>query len=190
MIPTASVSRLIRLAATTWALLLSTWPIQATEPPRFTEEREVAALHFVRKHCPELTPLLEELKKSNRLSYELQIRETFQVTEWLADLQDDPPRYALELKIWKAENKALILVARLATARDDDRKAVEEQLQNMARELVELEVQEAEYRVKILEREVIVAREELTKARQRIDRSAREKYESLLQKARKKRNGA
>ena len=129
-----------RAAALAVALL---FPCAASaEPlPRFTEEREAAALHFVRKHCPELLPLLEDLKKASRPAYELQVRETFQVTELLADLQDDPKRYELELKIWKAENKALVLVAKLATPKEDARKAIEEQLQVLAKELVELEVQ-------------------------------------------------
>src|SRR5438034_122818 len=112
--------------------------IAADPLPRFTEEREAAALHFVRKHCPELVPMLDELKKSNRPAYEQQVRETFQVTELLADLQDDPKRHELELKIWKAENKALVLVAKLATPKEDARKAVEQDLQAIAKELVEL----------------------------------------------------
>jgi hypothetical protein len=163
----------------------------ASDPlPRFTEEREAAALHFVRKHCPELAPLLDELKKNNRTTYELQIRETFQVTEYLTDLQDDPKRYDLELKVWKAENKALVLVARLATPKEDDRKVIEDQLQTLARELVELELQSLEHRVQVLEREATAAREELAKARDAADRTTREKYEGLLEKARKKRAGS
>src|SRR5580704_18673922 len=92
---------------------------------------------FVRQHFPELIPLLEDLKKTNRPAYESQIRETFQVTELLADLQDDPKRYDLELKVWKAENKALVLVAKLTTPKEEDRKAIEDQLQVLAKELVE-----------------------------------------------------
>lgn len=190
MSPMAWVGRSVRFAAVALGAVLPGSFAAATEPPRFTEEREAAALHFVRKHCPELTPLLDELKKSNRPSYELQIRETFQVTELLADLQDDSTRYALELKIWKAENKAMVLVAKLATTKEDDRKAVENQLRGLARELVDLEVQEAEHRVKVLDRELMIARDELTKARDGVDRAAREKYEGLLEKARKKRGGA
>ena len=34
--------------------------------PKFTEEREAAALHFVRKHCADLIPLLDELKKTRK----------------------------------------------------------------------------------------------------------------------------
>jgi phage shock protein A len=157
--------------------------------PRFTEEREAAALHFVRKHCPELSPLLEELKKSSRPAYEQQIRETFQVTELLADLQDDTKRYELELKIWKAENKAMVLVARLATPKEDDRKAIEEQLHVLAKELVDLEIQSLEHRVEVLTQELTGAREELTKAKESVDRTTKERFESFLEKARKKRGG-
>src|SRR6516164_74906 len=38
--------------------------------PRFTEEREAAALCFVKKHLPELAPLLEQLKKNNNVQYQ------------------------------------------------------------------------------------------------------------------------
>src|SRR4029079_18910970 len=136
----------------------------AADPlPKFTEEREAAAIHFVRKHCPELLPLLEDLKKANRAVYELQIRETFQVTELLADLQEDPKRYELELKVWKAENKAFVLVAKLATPKEEDRKAVEDQLQALAKELVELDVQSLEHRVEVLRTELAAAKDELSK---------------------------
>ena len=161
-----------------------------TPLPRFTEEREAAALHFVRKHCPELVPMLDELKKSNRPAYEQQVRETFQVTELLADLRDDPKRHDLELKIWKAENKAMVLVAKLATPKEDARKAVEEQLQGLAKELVQLEVQTIEHRAELLEQELTAAKDELAKARDNLDRSVKERYEALLEKARKKRNGS
>lgn len=177
----------VRLSAAILFFGLTGLVTAADTLPRFTEEREAAALHFVKKHCPEQTPLLEELKKSNRPAYELQIRETFQVTELLADLQDDAKRYELELKIWKAENKAIVLVAKLATPKDEDRKAIEDQLKILAKELVDLEVQSLEHRVEVLNNELTVARDELTKARDSIDRTTKEKYEAFLEKARKKR---
>lgn len=185
MSATASAGWLARVAVVAAALAPG---VASAEPlPRFTEEREAAALHFVRKHSPDLVPLLDELKKSNRPTYELQVRETFQVAELLADLQDDPKRYELELKIWKAENKAMVLVARLATTKDEDRKAIEEQLQTLAKELVELEVQSLEHRVRLLDREVTSAREELAKAKDGFDKSVKERFDGLLEKAKKKR---
>ena len=163
-------------------------PLSASEPlPRFTEEREAAALHFVKKHCPELSPLLADLKKGNRAAYELQVRETFQVTELLADLRDDAKRYELELKMWKAENKALLLVAKLAAPKDEDRKAVEEQLRALAKELVDLDVQSLEHQAAVLERELAAAKDDLAKARENFARSVKDKFDGLIEKARKKR---
>jgi hypothetical protein len=175
-----------RAAALAVALLFP-YAAPAGEPlPRFTEEREAAALHFVRKHCPELVPLLEDLKKASRNTYELQVRETFQVTELLADIQDDPKRYELELKIWKAENKALVLVAKLATPKEDDRKAVEEQLLALAKELVELDVRSLEHRVEVLRTELMSTKDDLSKLRDNFDRTVKDRHEALMEKARKK----
>jgi hypothetical protein len=161
--------------------------VAAAEPlPKFTEEREAAALFFVRKHCPELMPLLDDLKKANRTAYELQIRETFQVTELLADLQDDQKRYDLELKVWKAENKANVLVAKLATLKEEDRKTIEDQIRTLAKELVELEVQSLDHRVEVLQNELTGAKDELAKYRDNFDRSVKDRFEMLVEKARKK----
>jgi hypothetical protein len=153
--------------------------------PKFTEEREAAALHFVGKQCPELLPLLQDLKKTNRAAYESQIRETFQVTEWLAELQDDEKRYALELKMWKAENQALVLVAKLSSPKEDH-KAVEEKLRVLTRELVELETQSLAHRVEVLQNELSLAKDELAKFHDNIERATKERFESLLEKAKKK----
>lgn len=175
-------------AAAVAVLVLAPGPALAGEPlPRFTEEREAAALHFVRKHCPDLLVLLEDLKKTSRPSYELQIRETFQVTELLAEIhEDDPKRFDLELKMWKADNKALVLVAKLATAHEDDRRPVEEQLQVVAKELAELELQSLEHRIEFLRTELAVAKDDLTKLRDGLDRTTRLRYETLLEKAKRK----
>jgi hypothetical protein len=167
--------------------LSSSIPSAGAAPlPRFTEEREAAALHFVRKHCPELLPLLEELKRTNRPLYERQILETFQVTELLADLLDDPKRYEVELRIWKTENQAMVLVAQLTTAKPEERESLDQRLQHLARELIELEAQAIECRIELLQAELAFHKEELAKHRDQIDRLARERYEALLEKARKK----
>ena len=181
------MSVLVRATLVVALIILSSTKSYSADPlPKFTEEREAAALHFVRKHCPELITLLEDLKKSNRPAYESQIRETFQVTELLADLQDDEKRYDLELKSWKAENKALVLVAKLATPKEEDRKVIEEQLLAVAKEMVELEVQSLEHRVALLQTELASAKDELTKFRENLDRTIKDRFESLLEKAKKK----
>lgn len=176
---------LARAAACALALVCA--PVLAADPlPRFTEEREAAAQFFVRKYCPELAPLLDDLKRANRPAYERQVRETFQVTELLADLQDDPKRYELELKIWVAENKALVAVAKLATAKDEDRKRTEELLQGLAKELVALDLLALEHRVDVLGTELVAAKDELAKFRENLDRAAKDRFEALLERAKKK----
>lgn len=177
---------LARVAALA-AVLLFPCAAPAADPlPKFTEEREAAALHFVKKHCPDLVPLLDDLKKTSRPAYEHQMRETFQVSELLADLQDDPKRYELELKIWKAENKSLVLVAKLATAKEDARKAVEDQLQALAKELVELDLRSMEHRVEVLQSELTAAKDDLAKFRENLDRNTKDRFEALLEKVKKK----
>jgi hypothetical protein len=154
--------------------------------PRFTEEREAAALFFVKKHLPELLPLLEELKKNNAPQYEREVRQIFQVTEMLADLrEDDPKRYELELKVWKAENKANSLVAQLSTPTEEVRKKVEAQLQDLAKELVELDMQVLELRAEQLDKELGEVKDELAKMRDNVDKQVKDRYEGLLDKARR-----
>jgi hypothetical protein len=155
--------------------------------PRFTEEREAAALCFVKKHLPDLVPLLEQLKKNNAGQYQHEIREIFQATEWLADLQDDAKRYELELKIWKAENKAHILAAKLSTPVDEERKKFEGQLQELAKELVELDVQILELKAEQLDKELGEVKDELAKARENGEKQIKERYDQLLEKAKKRR---
>lgn len=181
----AAMALVVALIALT--CLYPSLPTAGAAPlPRFTEEREAAALHFIRKHCPELLPLLDELKRTNRPLYERQILETFQVAELLADLLDDPKRYEVELRIWRTENQAMVLVAQLTTAKPEERESLDQRLQHLARELIELEAQALECRIELLRAELAFHQEELAKHRDQIDRLARERYEALLEKVRKK----
>jgi hypothetical protein len=157
--------------------------------PRFTEEREAAALFFIKKHVPEILPLLEELKKSNLSRYQLEIREIFQVTEMLADLQADPRRHDLELHIWKAETKAHALVAKLATPKGDERRRIEAGLRELAREMVELDIQVLELKAEQLDKELGEIKDELSKARDHIDRDVKARYQELLNQAKKRKKG-
>ncbi len=168
-------------------LLLALPGSRADPLPRFTEEREAAALFFVKKHAAEVLPLLQQLKKTNPAQYQQEIREVFYVTETLADLQDDPRRHELELKIWKTESKAHALVARLSTPAEAERKKIEAQLQELAKELVELDVQVLELKAEQLEKEVGEIKDELAKTREQMDKVTRTRYEGLVNKAKKSR---
>jgi hypothetical protein len=154
--------------------------------PRFTEAREAAAVFFIKKHVPEILPLLEQLKKTNLPQYQHEIREVFLVTEMLADLQDDTRRHDLELKIWVTEHKARALVARLSTPNEAERKQAEARLQELARALVELDVLILELKAEQLDRELGEVKDELSKMREQTDREIRQRYEGLLDQARKK----
>jgi hypothetical protein len=168
------------------AILLADSELRAASTlPRFTEEREAAALYFVRKHCPDLAPLLDELRKKGNPQYEQQVREIFRVTEMLAEIEDER-RQQVELKIWKTENRALVLVAKLAVAREDDKKPLQSSLQDAARELVELDVQSLEIQTDQLEKELGETKDELARLKDNFDKSVRDRFDSLLDKAKKR----
>jgi hypothetical protein len=156
-----------------------------TALPRFTEEREAAALFFVKKHVPELLPLLAELKKNQPAQYRQEIREVFQVTEMLADLQDEPRRHDLELKIWKAENKAHVLLARLSTPNAEERKQTLDQLRLLARELVELDIGVLELQAEQLDKELGEVKDELARAREQIEQNTKARFDGLIDKTKK-----
>jgi hypothetical protein len=167
-------------------MLLIAVAAQGAQLPRFTEEREAAALFFVKKHTPEMLPLLEKLKKDNVKEYQQEIREIFHVTELLAELQDEPRRHELELKIWKAESKAMVQVARLSTPSAEDRKKAETALQDLARELVELDVQVLEYRADLLDKELGAVKDDLSRMRDDMAKQVKDRYQRLVEQADKR----
>jgi hypothetical protein len=166
--------------------LTAVGPAAGAALPRFTEEREAAALFFVKKHAPDLLPLLDKLKKDDVKQYQQEIREVFHVTELLAELQDEPRRYELELKIWKTESKAAALVAKLSIPSADERKKAEAALLDLARELVELDVQVLEYKADQLDKELGATKDELSRVRDQMDKQVKSRYERLVEQAAKR----
>jgi len=176
----------LKVAAVVLALTTAAGDGRAADParlPRFTEEREAAALFFVKKNLPELMPLLEELKKGQAARYEQEVREIFQVTEYLADLRDDPRRYELELKVWVAESKAHTLVAKLSTPSEEERKKLEDQIMDLAKELIDLDEKVLELKADQLDKELGEVKDELAKIREQPDKRTRERFDGLLEKA-------
>jgi len=153
--------------------------------PRFTEEREAAAILFVKKNLPDLLPMLEQLKKANESQYKREIRQIFQASEWLADLKEVKGRYELELRIWKAENKAHTLAAKLSTCAKTERESLERGLQELAKELVDLDIQVLEFKADQLYRELSEVRDELGKAKVNAEKNAKERYDQMYEKAKK-----
>jgi len=178
-------------AACLGLILLVCWHGAKANPPqgalpRFTEEREAAALFFVKKNLPELLAFFEQLKKDTPAQYRREISEVFQVTEILADMSEDAERHGLELKIWTAENKARLLVAKLATPSEDERKKVQGQLQDLAKHLVNLDMEFFELKADQLEKELGETRDELVKIRENRDKQVKDRYDALVEQVHKR----
>lgn len=155
--------------------------------PVFSEEREAAALHFVKKHAADLLPILEKLKASDAKKYQNEIRELFQVSELLADLRDqDEKRYALELDVWKTETLALITVAKMANVGEEELAKLKEQLLEHTKRLVDLDMQIMKQRVDDLEKELGEARDELAKGEERREAVTKERYDRLIEQAKRR----
>ena len=121
-----------------------------------TPEREAAVTEFVEKHHPELAALLAHLKTSQPKEYERAIRDLFRVTEKLAMVKDrEDAQYNLELKAWKAQSRAQLLVARLKMT--DPESANTDEMKAQLREILGEQLQ-ARLEVMKLERDRTTAR--------------------------------
>lgn len=150
--------------------------------PRFTEEREAAALHFVKKHLTELLPLLDQLKKKSAEHYQREIREIFQVTELLAELSDDAQRHDLELKVWIAENRAQVLLTKLATPNEEERKKINVHLLDVAKQLIGLDLEILELRAERLDRELGEVKDEAQRIRDNREKYTKDRHDTLLKR--------
>jgi ElaB/YqjD/DUF883 family membrane-anchored ribosome-binding protein/plasmid stabilization system protein ParE len=182
--------RFLSAAAMLWlaAVVPASTPVaQESVLPRFTEEREAAALCFLRKNATDLLGFLEGLKKNNPTRYQREIRAVFQVAEMLADLEDDPRRHELELEIWKIEIKAHALASELPAQAPPDRTKTESELRKIARNLVDLDTQVLELKAEQAEKELTEIRNELSKARDQVPSRLKARYEDLIEQGRKRR---
>jgi hypothetical protein len=155
--------------------------------PAFSEEREAAALHFVKKHAPELLPLLDKLKVSDAKKYQQEIAEIFQLTELLSDLRaENEKRYTLELEVWKTETRALILVARLAQQSEAELSELKGELQGLTKKLVDLDTQVLKHHIAELEKDLGTARGDLARIEEKRDTLGQERYEKLFDQAKRR----
>lgn len=116
-----------------------------------TPEREATVTTFVEKNHPELGALLAHLKTSQPKEYERAVRDLFRVTEKFAMVKErGDAQYDLELKAWKAQSRAQLLVARLKMT--DPESADSEELKTQLREILTEQLQ-ARLEVMKLERE-------------------------------------
>lgn len=121
-----------------------------------TPEREAAVTTFVEKNHAELAALLVHLKTNQPKEYERAVRDLFRVTEKFAMVKErGDAQYDLELKAWKAQSRAQLLVARLKMT--DPESADTEELKTQLREILTEQLQ-ARIEVMKLERERTTAR--------------------------------
>ncbi|WP_254507453.1 hypothetical protein [Anatilimnocola floriformis] len=140
-------------------------PVKETPNPKeqpkaklipITPEREAAVMEFVEKNHAELAALLTHLKTSQPKEYERAVRDLFRVTEKLAMVKDrEDGQYNLELKAWKAQSRAQLLVARLKMT--DPESANTEEMKSQLREILSEQLA-ARIEVMKLERERTTAR--------------------------------
>lgn len=152
---------------------------RAERLPRFTEVREAAALFFVKKHVPEMSPFLAELKRTSLPRYQKEIRYIFQVTELLADIRDHR-RHDLELKIWIAQNKAQVLAAKLAAQNSGSRDSLMQQLTKVAKDMVKLDMQVLELKQRDLAKKLKTVKAQLERVRQNPRFFIQQKIDRLL----------
>jgi hypothetical protein len=121
-----------------------------------TPERETAVTEFVERNHPELATLLAHLKTGQPKEYERAVRDLFRVTEKFAMVKErGDEQYDLELKAWKAQSRAQLLVARLKMT--DPESADSEELKTQLREILTEQLQ-ARIEVLKLERERMTTR--------------------------------
>ncbi len=155
--------------------------------PAFTEEREAAALQFVKRHAADLVPVLEKLKTADPKKYKEEVSEIFQVTELLGDLRaENERRYGLELEVWKTETQALLLVAKLSAPATEDRAKYQAELEDCARRLVDLDMQVLKLQIEELEEQLRSARDDFGKAEEKRDALSKERYQKLFEQAKQR----
>jgi hypothetical protein len=141
-----------------------------------TPEREAAVVAFVERNHPELAELLAHLKTAQPKEYDRALRDLFRVTEKLAMVHErDDRQYDLEIKAWKAQSRAQLLVARLKMT--DPESGDSEELKNQLREVLGEQMQ-ARLDVLKLERERVSGR--LEKLNDDISRLERDR-ESVIE---------
>ncbi|PQO28287.1 hypothetical protein C5Y97_25680 [Blastopirellula marina] len=122
------------------------------------QEREQAALDFAQEHHPALAKLLKQLRGMDQKEYGRAIRELNRVSERLSMLKQRNPRlYESQLELWKANSNATLLAARLQLSPGND---------ELRQQLKEALVHKRELQVRLM-------KEELERAKLRVERLER-----------------
>jgi hypothetical protein len=161
---------------------------ESPPPPVFTEEREAAALTFVRKNRPELLAMLEGLRLRRPAEYQRAVGDLFRTSEMLTTVrQEDPGRYAMALRGWQAEMHAGMLFARLV-GQPGETKKVEAELRQAVEKVVELQIEQTGYQVRRMEGELERLRKEHKEQESRRAELVRERMAAMLQAVQQQRS--
>lgn len=157
------------------------------ELPAFTDEREAAAMTFVQKHRPELVEVLKELQAGNSEQYERMMRGFYQTSEHLATVREkDPGQYALTLRIWKAEQLANLLTARLVRQADDAGQAKDE-LKKAVNELVQARLAQLDFQIERLTQQIERIKTQKDQLEDQRDEIVKQRVEYTLRAAEERR---
>ncbi len=161
-------------------------PKSGSEPaklPAYTEEREAAALVFLRKHLPELAEVLGDLKQKQPGEYERAIREVFRTSEALADAREQhPDHYKIGLESWKAEMQLKLLSAKLVRAQEDQLPEMQQKLQETISKLVHLQVAQGKLQIRQGEQNLEQLRQRLEQLAAQHDMIVEQKSADILRK--------
>jgi len=89
--------------------------------PELSDAEVDATLKFAAVHHPELSRLLEHLRKSRPHEFQRATRELNQQIQILHRLQEkNSPRYSQQLELWKTDSQIRVLVAKWSRTKDRD----------------------------------------------------------------------
>ncbi len=169
-------------------------PARVAKPPDSPAAREAAALAFVTANHPELAALLAQLKPMRPGEYDRAIRELFQVKTSLEKLKaQDPRRYDVGLRVWKARSRVELLTAKLVSAPDpgSESEELKSRLRTALTDQLAIQIEQQK-----LERDLAAERvEKLKKNIERLesnrDKVIENRFQGLLNKSRnaRRKNG-
>ena len=144
--------------------------------------REEAALKFARKHHPELSRLLAQLKQMDDGKYASAVNELFRVSERLGRLQErDKEKYRIELALWKVGSRIRLRVAQSSMGNAD---AQREEILKLLQQRNALRVEQCELEKARLSARLERLEKQLTDLRTGGDASAERELNRLLKSVR------
>lgn len=116
---------------------------QANEKtPQVTPKRRVELMTFLKKHHPQLRPLLGSLKKNRPEQFESALRTLdVEIKKLQALKQRSPSRYKKSLELWIVKSKIKLVTAQLVTKKkEEDLRQLKKDLQALINEQYDLRV--------------------------------------------------